>query len=308
MSNSGDTGGTGDRPVVGFIGAGLMGWGMAKNVVEKGYPLRVMAHRKREAVEDLVARGAVEVGSAAEMAGETDVIVLCVTGSPQVEALVAEIAPAAKPGLTIIDTTTSEPGSTRRLAAELETRGITLLDAPLSRTPAHAWEGELTSFVGGPAELVARWRPLIATWASAILPTGGPVGSAHAVKLVNNVIGIGYAAIWSECYATMHRLGLDPALLRDMVNNSGMTCGNFVNFSKYACDGDPEGHKFALENCLKDMRYYAAMADQEGAARPMSACALGLLEQAVGMGLGDRYMPELVDAVRRLNGDSPVVG
>lgn len=296
-----------DKPSVGFIGVGLMGWGMAKNVVEKGWPLTVMAHRKREAVDDLVGRGAVEVASAAEMAGRSDVIVLCVTGTPQVEALLAEIAPAAKSGLTVIDTSTAEPASTRRLAAELEAQGITLIDAPLSRTPAHAWEGELTTFVGGPAETVETLRPLIGTWAKVILPTGGPVGSAHAVKLVNNLVSIGYAALWSECYATMRRLGLDPKLLREMVNNSGMTCGNFVNYSKYVCEGDAESHKFALENCLKDISYYARMAEEIGAGRPMSTGTLKLLEEAEKLGMGERYMPQMVDVVLRMNGD-PEVG
>ena len=106
-----------DKPVVGFVGVGLMGWGMAKNAVGKGWPLRVVAHRKREAVDDLVARGARECASLAEMAAEVDVVVLCVTGSPQVEAVLAEMVPAARPGLTVIDSTTSDPEVTERLAA-----------------------------------------------------------------------------------------------------------------------------------------------------------------------------------------------
>src|SRR6186997_2498076 len=109
----------GEKPVVGFVGVGLMGWGMAKNAVEKGWPLRVIAHRKREAVDDLVGRGAREVASLAEMAAEAEAIVLCVTGSPEVEAAVAEIVPAARAGLTILDASTSDPEVTERLANEL---------------------------------------------------------------------------------------------------------------------------------------------------------------------------------------------
>ena len=165
-----------EKPVVGFVGVGLMGWGMAKNAVEKGYPLRVIAHRKREAVDDLVARGAREVASLAEMAAEAEVIVLCVTGSPEVEATIAALLPAAKPGLTILDSSTSDPEVTERLAAELAGKGITLIDAPLSRSPAQAWTGELTTYVAGAPELVEKWRPLLSTWASAVIATGGPVG------------------------------------------------------------------------------------------------------------------------------------
>lgn len=102
-----------DRPVTGFVGVGLMGWGMAKNAVEKGWPLRVIAHRKREAVDDLVKRGAREVKSLDEMAAEAEIIVLCVTGAPEVQAIVDDIVPSARPGLTIVDTSTRSPASRR---------------------------------------------------------------------------------------------------------------------------------------------------------------------------------------------------
>src|SRR5690606_22728947 len=126
---------------------------------------------------------------------------MCVTGAPEVEANVAQIVTTARPGLTILDSTTSDPEVTARLAAELAPRGITLLDAPLSRTPAHAWDGELTTYVGGPAEAIEAVRPLLAAWATAIIPVNGPVGTAHAIKLVNNLVALGYVAVWSECYA-----------------------------------------------------------------------------------------------------------
>ena len=119
--------------------------------------------------------------------------------------MVADSLPAARPGLTIIDTSTSEPDVSARLAEELAGRGITFVDAPLSRTPQHTWDGEATTYVGGPAEVFERIRPLLETWANAVIPVGGPVGSAHAVKLVNNLVALGYAAVWSECYAMLEQ-------------------------------------------------------------------------------------------------------
>lgn len=290
------------KTTVGFIGAGLMGWGMAKNAVEKGFALRVMAHRKREAVEDLVRRGAVECASAAELAAGSDVIVLCVTGSPQVEALVAEILPAARPGLTIINSTTADPASTQRLATELAEQDITLVDAPLSRTPAHAWNGELTTYVGGPPELLERIRPLLSTWANAIIATEGPVGSAHAVKVINNLIGIGYSTIWSEAFAMIEQVGLNPAVLHQVVTNSGLNCGNFQSYAKYLLEGDPNAHKFALANCLKDLTYYNRLATRYNAATTVSDGVLQTLKLGINMGYGERYMTQIVDIFRRLNG------
>jgi hypothetical protein len=290
-----------DKPVVGFVGVGLMGWGMAKNVVEKGWPLRVIAHRKREAVDDLVGRGAREVANLDEMAAEAEIIVLCVTGSPEVEATVADIVPCARPGLIIIDTSTSEPDVSARLAEELAGRGVTFVDAPLSRTPQHTWDGEATTFVGGPAEVFEKVRPLLETWASAVIPVGGAVGSAHAIKLVNNLVALGYAAIWSECYALVAKLGIEPGVFREVLSNSGMNCGNFQNFSKYAVDGDPNAHKFTIANGAKDLRYYTRMADRLDAATLMSDGTLQTLKLGLAMGFGERYVPEMVDIVLNLN-------
>lgn len=287
--------------IVGFVGVGLMGWGMASNAVEKGFDLRVVAHRKREAVEDLVARGAVECADIAAMAAECDAIVLCVTGAPEVEAAVEAILRGAKPGLTIIDTSTSEPEVTARLARVLAERDITFFDAPLSRTPAHAWEGELTTFVAGPDEALARWRPLIATWASVIIPVGTEPGTAHGLKLVNNLVALGYAAIWSECYGLVDRLGVDPAVFREMISNSGMNCGNFQNYSKYIVDGDPLGHKFSIANAHKDLGYYRNLALAKNTVTPMSDAAMSVLDAGMDLGFGERFVPEMVDITLALN-------
>ncbi len=292
-----------DKQVVGFIGVGMMGWGMAKNAVEKGWPVRVVAHRSRKAVEDLIGRGAVECADIAEMAGQCDVIVMCVTGAPQVEASVAEIVKTARPGLTILDSTTSDPDLSARLAEELKASGITFLDAPLSRTPQHAWDGELTTYVGGPAEEVERMRPLLSAWANVVIPVNGPVGSAHAIKLANNVVALGYVAVWSETYALVKRLGADPAVFHEVVSNSGMNCGNFQNYSKFVLEGDPEGHRFSIANALKDLTYYNRMANKSGAATLASDGPLQMLKLAGSMGLGDRFVPQMYDAAQALNGD-----
>lgn len=290
-----------DKPVVGFVGVGLMGWGMAKNAVEKGYPIRVVAHRKREAVDDLVSRGAVECASVAEMAGECEAIVLCVTGAPQVEATVAEIMTTARKGLTIIDSSTSEPDVTERLAGQLAELDITLIDAPLSRTPQHTWDGEATTYVGGPSDVVEKWRPLLSTWANAVIPVNGPVGAAHALKLINNLVALGYASIWAECYAMVKKVGADPAVFREIVTNSGMNCGNFQSFSKYAVEGDAGAHKFTIVNGCKDLTYYNRLANRHGAATLMSDGALQTLKLGLAMGMGEKYMPQIGDIVLALN-------
>ena len=286
------------KPVIGFVGVGLMGHGMAKNIVEKGFQLLVVAHSKREAIDDLVGRGAREVARVEDMAAEADIIILCVTGSPQVEQNVERIIAAMKPGLIVIDTSTAEPESTKALAARMADAGGALIDAPLSRTPSHAWTGELTTFISAPADVMAKVRPVIETYTAAIIEVSETVGDAHALKLVNNLVSLGYVSLWSECYATLGKLDINPSVFREAIRNSGMVCGNFENYSKYVCDDDPNGHKFTLSNGQKDLSYYQRMAEALGAERPISDGALALMTKANDEGMGEKFIPELVDVLR----------
>ncbi len=156
---------------IGFVGTGLMGHGMAKNIVEKGYPLTVTAHRNRAPVDDLIGRGAVEA-SLEDLAARSTIVFLTLPGSPQVAEAVARITPHLKPGSVVVDCSTSDPTVTERLAAELAAREIHFADAPLSRTPKEAWEGALDCMVGADAEVFARIQPVIATWAVKIVHIG----------------------------------------------------------------------------------------------------------------------------------------
>src|SRR5690606_8444759 len=127
---------------VGFIGAsGMMGHGMAKNLLAKGHPLSLTVHRNADAVADLVSAGARRVDSPAALAAVSDVIFICVTGSPQVEAQFEGpqgLLEGAREGIRIVDCSTSEPQSTARLREAAARRGMTLIDAPLARTPVEA--------------------------------------------------------------------------------------------------------------------------------------------------------------------------
>jgi 3-hydroxyisobutyrate dehydrogenase-like beta-hydroxyacid dehydrogenase len=180
---------------VGFVGVGLMGHGMAKNIVEKGHPLTVVGHRRREPVEDLKSRGAKEVGTLHELAAASDIIVLCVTGSPQVEAILTGPGGLASSGnqLIVVDCSTSDPSSTVKLATQLAPHGIKLIDAPLSRTPKDAEAGTLDVMAGGDDAAFERVKPVLEKFAGRILRTG-PVGSGHTMKLLNNFVSLGSAA------------------------------------------------------------------------------------------------------------------
>ena len=290
---------------VGFVGLGLMGHGMAKNLVEKGWPLTVIAHRKREAVDDLKTRGATEAASLGELADACDVIVLCVTGSPQVESVIegeGGLASAGKP-LLIVDCSTSDPASTRRLAPMLAAKGVSLVDAPLSRTPKDAWEGSLDVMVGGDDAAVARARPILEAFAGRIVPTG-PVGTGHTMKLLNNFVSMGYAALYSEALMVGAKAGLAPAVFDAVIKGGRMDCLFYQTFSKYVIGRDRDAHRFTLVNALKDMSYLAGFAQALGIANPVGAAVRNSFAQAVASGHGGDYVPMLSDHVAAWNGTS----
>lgn len=288
---------------IGFVGTGLMGHGMAKNLVEKGWPLTVIAHRRREAVEDLVARGATEAASLPDLAAASDIVVLCLTGAPQVRAVVDAMKPALRAGMAIVDTSTSDPVLTDALSAELGTLGVALADAPLSRTPKEAWEGTLDCMVGADPDVLARIHPVLSAFAGKVVHIG-KVGDGHRMKLLNNFLSLGYGALYAEALALAAKVGISTATFDSVIRGGRMDCGFYQTFMGYARDGNREAHRFTLANAAKDMRYLESMANAAGVATAMASAAKNSYTLALGLGgAGDTdYVPHLTDFIARANG------
>lgn len=289
---------------IGFIGVGLMGHGMAKNILEKGYALVVMGHRNRAPVDDLVSRGAREAPTPAAMARDCDIVHLCVSASPQVEEVVRGkdgILSGARAGLVIVDTSTSDPNSTLMLADACKAQGVHFVDAPLSRTPKEAEEGTLDTMVGADDEIFAIVEPVLKTWAGYIVRTG-PVGTGHKMKLLNNFIAMGYAALYSEALAVGLKSGVSPEIFHEVVGGGRMRNGFYDTFMRYAIERDRDAHRFALKNGHKDLRYLAAMANEAGAVNLLGSTVKNYFAAAEAAGMGDEYVPMLSDFVAEMNG------
>jgi len=292
------------KPAIGFIGVGLMGHGMAKNIVEAGYPLHVMAHRKREAVDDLIGRGAVEVGSPKEMAEKSEIIFLCVTGSPQVEGAIRGedgLLAGLQKDAVIVDCSTADPVSTLALAEEIAAAGGHMADAPLSRTPKEAWEGTLDAMVGASPEVFARIKPVIDTWAGVIVHLG-EVGLGHKMKLINNFIGMGYGALYAEALALARKSGLSAEQFDSVIRPGRLSNGFYETFMKWTLEQDENAHRFAISNAAKDMAYLANLAVSVGAVNPMQSVVKNAYAAMEAAGEGDRYVPMLADFIARVNG------
>ncbi|MFZ4531825.1 MAG: NAD(P)-dependent oxidoreductase [Alsobacter sp.] len=289
---------------IGFIGVGLMGHGMAKNIVEKGYALTVMGHRNRAPIVDLVGRGAREATSAGDVARASSIIFICVTGSTEVDALVrgpGGLKEGLSAGSLVVDCSTSDPVSTMALAAELEGLGVTLVDAPLSRTPKEAWEGTLDTMVGASDAVFARLKPVLDTWAGRVIHIGG-TGDGHRMKLLNNFIAMGYAALYSEALSLARKVGITPERFDSVVRGGRMDCGFYQTFMRWTLEGDRDAHKFTVRNAFKDMRYLESMADAAGIANPVGNAVKNSYAYAVAAGKADHYVPMLASAVARQNG------
>ncbi len=290
---------------IGFIGVGAMGSGMAANLLAKGWPVTVLAYRKREAVDRLKTLGASEAATARELAEASDVIVLCVTGSDQVQQLLSGrdgICAAEKP-LLLIDCSTSNPAITTKLAEELSQSGIILVDAPLARTPKEAAEGTLDVMVGGSPEAVARARPILEAFSARIVQTGG-VGTAHTMKLLNNFVSMGYSAIYSEALMLAAKAGLTPQVFDSVLRGSRMDCGFYQAFFEFVLNRNENAQRFAMVNALKDMSYLASFAQSVQAANPVGAAVRNSFAAAVAAGKGESFVPALSDIVAALNGVS----
>ena len=289
---------------IGFIGLGFMGHGMARNLVEKGYPLQVRGNRNRTPVESLVSKGAVEAQSYADMARDCSIVHLCLSNSPQVEAVFrgpGGLLEGAHDGLIVIDTTTANPVSTMSLAEELAARGGTLVDAPLGRTPKEAEAGTLDAMVGCDDATFARIKPVLECWAGTINHVG-PTGAGHKMKLVMNFISMGYAALYAEALALATKAGLPPQKMRKVIGDSRLSNGFFETFMAYAVGRDAEIHKVTVTNAAKDLRYAAAMGSDAQMANTVGAPVLSLFAMMEAQGMGDKFIVQMSDFVAGLNG------
>jgi 3-hydroxyisobutyrate dehydrogenase-like beta-hydroxyacid dehydrogenase len=289
---------------IGFIGIGLMGHGMARNLVRKGHPLTFLVHRNRKNIGDLVEAGAKEAKTPAALAAASDVVILCVTGTPQVEANVYGadgLLGAVKSGQIVIDCSTAQPDSTERIRADFDAKGVKFVDAPLARTPVQAEQGKLNCMVGADPATFAAVKPVLEKFCENIFHIGAP-GTGHKVKLINNFLALGIAALASESLSVAAKVGIDLGVFEKLISAGGANSAMFQMIVPKALKGDLTGLLFTLANAKKDIGYYQAMLAGAPLAGAMGSALMHTLVQANALGLGDQYVPSLIEAHEKVNG------
>jgi len=294
-----------EKTSIGFIGVGLMGHGAARNILERGgFPLTILGHRNRGPVDDLLKRGAREVTTPKEVAAVSEVVILCLPSSVEVEATVygeTGLLAALKSGSVLIDATTADPESTRKIGADLAASGVAMLDAALGRTPKEAEAGQLSTYVGGDVALLERVRPILSTYADTIVHCG-PLGAGTTCKLVNNSITIGMAALFAEGFVTAAKVGVNLNALCEVLSAGGAAGRMWKMMEPWIRSGDDSGLRGPLRIGAKDVRIYTRLAENAGVATFVAQAVNQTLRLVLNQGHADRFLPVLPGILAQLNG------
>ncbi len=279
---------------IGMIGVGMMGHGIASNIVKHGHTLTVMEHPGNQPLDALKAAGARTAATAADVAAQSDVVILVLTGSPQVEAVLTGdggVLQGLRPGSIVIDCSTALPASTLRMAEAVAKAGGRFLETPMTRTPKEAAEGRLNLLVGGDAALLDECRPLLACFAENIFHAG-PVGAGHSMKLLHNFVSLGTIALISEAAACATHHGVDPAAFVDILAKGGGGGVALERLRPYLLSGDTSSLRFSVANACKDLAYYNTMASDAAVEQGIAESVLQTLQQALTQA-PEALVPEL---------------
>ena len=280
---------------IGMVGIGLMGHGIATNLLKHGHELAMLEHPGNQPLDALKAAGALSFTSAAELAARSEVVILVLTGSPQVEEVLTGeggVLAGLKPGSVVIDCSTAIPSSTLRMAQAVRNAGSAFLDSPMTRTPKEAAEGRLNLLVGGDAALFAACRPLLACFAENIIHVGA-VGAGHSTKLLHNFVSLGMVALLAEAAACAQRNGVAADVFVDVLAKGGGGGIALERIRPYLLAGDTSGLRFSIANACKDLGYYNTMARDAGAHMAIAGSVLSTLEDAVARAAPGALLPEL---------------
>ena len=285
---------------IGMIGIGMMGHGIASNIARHGYPLAVLEHPGNQPLDALKANGARSFTRAADLAAQSDIVILVLTGSPQVEAVLTGeggVLQGLRPGSIVIDCSTAIPASTLRMAEAVQAAGSRFLDTPMTRTPKEAAEGRLNLLVGGDAALLEECRPLLSCFAENILHAG-PVGAGHGMKLLHNFVSLGTVALIAEAAACAGQHGVAPEMFVEILAKGGGGGVALERLRPYLTAKDTSSLRFSIANASKDLGYYNTMAGDAGAHRDIAAAVLHTLQHAQGLA-PEALVPELADLLAR---------
>jgi 3-hydroxyisobutyrate dehydrogenase len=287
---------------IGFIGLGIMGRGMSRNLIKAGYTVRVW-NRTAARMDELAAEGGIPTTGPADLASQSDIILMCVSDTPDVEALILGpdgVLAGAKPGALVIDMSTISPQATRTLAGRLAEKEVAMLDAPVSGGSEGAARGTLTIMVGGREQDVARAQPVLQAMGKTITHMGSH-GAGQMTKLVNQTLVVGHALAMSEALLLAQAGGLDLQKTIEALGAGAAGSWMWSNRGPQIIRRDWRPG-FTIDLQQKDVRLVMQAGDQLGVPLLATSLVFNLYRTLQAEGLGGEGNHALVKALEKLAG------
>jgi 2-hydroxy-3-oxopropionate reductase len=287
---------------VGYIGLGLMGKSIARNILKAGYPV-VVHNRSRAAVNELVSEGAVAANSPAEVAGQVDVVFTNLPDSPDVEKVVlglSGILETARPGLVLVDNSTIKPVTARLIAAKLAEKGVFALDAPVSGGDIGAKNGTLTIMVGGDAGALEKVMPVLLAMGKTVTHVG-EAGAGQVAKAANQIMVAAQMVAMGELLILSQKAGVDPQKVVNAIKGGAAQCWTLdVKPPRLFAGNRGPGFKAYMQ--AKDLNIVLETAREYGVPLPSAAGHAQLFNAMLQMGLGELDNSAVVAVIETLAG------
>ena len=287
---------------VGYIGLGLMGKSIARNILKAGFPL-VVHNRSMASVNELVHEGATAANSPAEVASQVDVVFTNLPDSPDVEKVALGnkgIIEGAHPGLIFVDNSSIKPASARMIAEKLSAKGVLSLDAPVSGGDIGAKNGTLTIMVGGPSQAVEKVMPIFNAMGKTVTHVGDS-GAGQVAKAANQIMVAAQMAAMGELLIFARKAGVDPQKVVDAIKAGAAQCWTLdVKPPRLFAGNRAPGFKAYMQ--LKDMRIVMETARQYGLPLPSAAENTKLFEKMIELGMGELDNSAVIGVIEKLSG------
>ena len=286
---------------IGFVGLGLMGSAMVGRLQDCNYQLTVLGNKDRTGLDQALTRGALEAASGLDLAKQSDVIMLCMGTSDQVEERILGeqgIISGLSSGKIIIDFGTSLPSSTKEISSKIADTGAVILDAPLGRTPHHAKDGLLNIMASGDKDAFDAVRTILENLGENVFYLGD-LGTGHTIKLMNNFFGMTIANAMAEVFAVADAAGVSRETVYKVISAGPLHSSMMDFISAFGLEGDKSKLEFAIKNAFKDVSYYRLMTQNLGINSIMSESASKALSQANDDGYANAMVCEMIDFFKK---------
>lgn len=288
---------------IGFVGPGMMGRRMIKNLLKNGFAIQIFIHRNAGAAEELAGNGATSTRSMEELARNNDVILIAVPGSPEVEDAVIGgngLINYLEEGQLVIDHTTAYPESTKMISEKLGEKGIRMLDAPMTGSTPQAEQATLNFMVGGNKADFDETQDILQAMGKNIFYVGDH-GTGHSVKLMNNFLGQLNASAIAEMLVFGQRYGVDLKAFFDVVSVSGGNSKSFQTMVPKLLERDFTVN-FMLKLVHKDLRYITELGRVTGSPMPIANNIFDIFDMAKASGLGDENFSAVLKFYEKVSG------